>query len=151
MGETAGKEYSDLQQGIDKLVGKFGVPKTIKIIRQLSGTTKVRKHKNQRIKLITAFVTSEAFKIFEVEHKELNGKLTKQFKEARMASYHILNQFTRLSYNEIGKYFDQGKFGAYYHIKRCKETLSIPQFNKSFVGRYETLEENLIQFIAKIN
>ncbi|TPN87149.1 hypothetical protein [Aquimarina algicola] len=151
MEKIAGKEYSDLQQSIDKLIGKFGMQKAINIIRQLSGTIKVRKNKTQRLKLITVFVISEAFKIFEVEHKEVNGKITKEYKEARMASYHLINQYTRLSYNEIGKYFDQGKFGAYYHIKNCKEILSIPQFNKPFVGRYETLEENLIQFIAQIN
>jgi hypothetical protein len=151
MEKIQGKEYSDLQQGIDKLIGKFGMPKTIKIIRQLSGTIKVREYKKQRIQLITTFVISEGFKIFGVEHKKVNDKTTKEFKEARMASYHILSQYTRLSYSEIAKHFDQGKFGAYYHINKCKEALSVPQFNKSFVGKYETLEENLIQFITKID
>lgn len=151
MEKVAGKEYSDLQQSIDKLIGKFGMQKAINIIRQLSGTIIVRKNKTQRLKLITVFVISEAFKIFEVEHKEVNGKITKEYKDARMASYHLISQYTRLTYNEMGKHFDQGKFGAYYHIKNCKEILSVPQFNKPFVGRYETLEENLIQFIAQIN
>jgi hypothetical protein len=151
MGETAGKEYSDLQQGIDKLIGKFGMSKTIQIIKQLSGTIKVHKQKKQRTKLITTFVISEGFSVFEVEETEPKSKPSKQYKEARMASYYILNQYTELSYNEIGKHFNQGKFGAYYHITKCRETLSIPKFNTSFVEKYEALEERVIQFIAKIN
>lgn len=145
------KEYAELQKRVGNLVGKFGMQKAINIIGQLSGTVIVRKNKTQQLKLITVFVISEAFKIFEVEHKEVNGKITREYKDARMASYHLISQYTRLTYNEIGKYFDQGKFGAYYHIKNCKEILSVPQFNKPFVGRYEALEENLIQFIAQIN
>ncbi|TSE07935.1 hypothetical protein [Aquimarina algiphila] len=151
MEKSKGKDYTDLQQGIDSLIGKFGMPKAIKIIRQLSGTEMVRQHKKQHLELITVFVVSEAFKVFGVKHKEMEGKLTREFKQARMAGYHILSQYTRLTYNEMGKYFEQGKFGAYYHIKKCKEILSVPQFNKSFVGRYEVLEESLIQFMAKIN
>ncbi len=151
MEKKAGKEYSDLQQGIDQLIGEFGMPKTIQIIKQLSGSTKVKKQKKQWAKLIMTFVISEAFKTFEVEDTEPKNKLSKQYKEARMASYYILKQYTRLSYNQIGEYFGQQKYGVYYHITKCKEVLSIPQFHKSFVGQFQTLEERVIQFIAKIN
>ncbi len=151
MEKVTRKEYSDLQNGIDTLVGKFGMSKAISIIRQLSGTMVISTDKKQHLQLITAFVVSEAFKVFGVTNKEVDGKLTREFKEARMAGYHLLSQYTRLSYKEIGEHFDQGKFGAYYHVKKCKETLSIPRFNKSFAGKYETLEENLLQFIAKID
>jgi len=68
-----------------------------------------------------------------------------------MASYLIIQQYTGLSYTEIGKHFNQGKFGAYYHINKCRELLSIPKFHKSFVEQFQILEESVLQFIAKIN
>ena len=148
---TTGKEFTDLQQGIDQMIGKYGMPKTIKIIRQLSGNLKLKKGRKQRAKLISTFTVSEAFKVFDVKHKKQKGKLTQEYKDARMACYHLLNLYTDLNYNEIGKQFDHQKFGVYYHITKCREILTIPQFNKPFVALYETLEERVIQFIAKIN
>lgn len=149
--DSTEENYKDLQQGIDKLIGKFGIKKAIRILRQLSGTSLVKEHSQQQLELITVFVVSEACKVFEVDKKEKEGKLTKEFKQARMAGYHLLSQYTRLSYPELGKHFGQGKFGAYYHIRKCREILSIPQFNKPFVERYKLIEENLIQFMAKMN
>lgn len=151
MDKIARQEYTELQQGIDRLIGKFGMPKTLKIITQLSGSVAVRKQKDQREKLIATFVISESCKIFEVEDTEVKSKPSKRFKEARMACYYIINQYTQLSYNEIGSYFDQGKFGVYYHITKCKDALSIPKFNKSFVEKHEILDQSVLQFIAKID
>lgn len=152
MEKTTGREYAELQQGMDTLIGKFGVPKTLKIITQLSGTVKARKQKRQLTRLITTFVISEAFKIFEVGDDVVpKDPLSNAYKEARKASYHLLNLYTELSYKEIGKHFNQGKFGAYYHIRKCRESLSLPKYNKPFIARYEVLEENLIEFIAKLN
>ncbi len=151
MENMARKEYAELQQGVDKLVGKFGMTKALKIIDQLSGTSKMRTRQKEQTKLITTFVVSEAFKVFNVTEDLKKKVRSLEYREARMASYHLLNKYTELSYKEIGKQFNQGRFGVYYHVKNCSEFLSIPKFNKSFVSRYEVLEESLIQFITKIN
>lgn len=145
------KEYAELQHGVDKLIGKFGMTKALKIIDQLSGTAKMRTRQKEQTGLITAFVVDEAFKVFKVTEDLKKKVRSLEYREARMASYHLLNKYTELSYREIGKLFNQGRFGVYYHVKNCTEILSIPKFNKSFVNQYNVLEESLIQFIAKIN
>lgn len=146
-----GNEYSELQQYMDQMIGKYGMPKTVKIIRQLSGNFSLKRGRKQRAKLIYTFVVSEAFKVFDVKEKEEKKKLSQSYKDARMACYNLLQLYTDLSYNEIGQQFGHKKFGVYYNIGKCREILSIPKFNKPFVAHYEALEERVIQFIAKIN
>lgn len=151
MENMQGEEYAKLQRGVEKLVGKFGIPRALKIIDQLSGTTRMRTKKKERTELITGFAISEAFKVFKVPRPEKPNKNSKAYREARMAVYHVLIRYTELSYKEIGKEFGQGRYGVYYHTGKCKEILTIPQLNKSFVKRYESFEEGVIQFIARIN
>ncbi len=148
--EVEKTEYSQLQQGVDKLIGKFGVSKARNIIEQLSSPVKKRTNVKQQSQLITAFIISEASIVFQVDllQKEVRSKA---YRDARMASYHLLNNYTELSYAEIGKLFNQGRYGVYYHNKNCTELLSIPQFHKRFVTNYQTLETKLLQFIAQIN
>ncbi len=151
MDNIAGEEYAKLQRGLEKLVGKFGIAKALKILDQLSGTTRMRTKKQQQTEVITTYVISEAYKIFGVTDPEKPDRKSKAFREARMAVYHLLIQYTELSYKEIGKIFGQGRYGVYYHMGKCNEILAIPQLNKSFVHNYEAFEEAVMQFIAKIN
>lgn len=151
MENMAGDEYAKLQRGLEKLVGKFGIPKAVKILDQLSGTTKMRTQKKQQTDLIATYVISEACRVFEVANPTAPDTKSKAYREARMAVYHLLSRYTELSYKEIGNMFGQGRYGVYYHAGKCKEILAIPRLNKSFVSNYEVFEEAVIQFIAKIN
>ena len=151
MEKMKGRDYADLQEEIDKLIGKLGMAKTIKVIKQISGTREGKKKVAQKDILIPAFVTSEAFKIFEVVHTKTGKNTSTPYKEARMASYYLMDQYTELSYNEIGKSFQQKKFGVYYHLMKCKDALSLPKMNKTFVSRLTVLEELLIEFLTNIN
>lgn len=151
MENMAAEEYAKLQRGLEKLVGKFGIPKALKILDQLSGTTRMRTRKKQQTDVISTYVISEAYKVFGVIDSKSPDINSKAYREARMAAYHLLIRYTELSYKEIGKMFGQGRYGVYYHTGKCKEILAIPQLNKSFVSKYETFEEAVMQFIAKIN
>ena len=151
MGQTGITPYSELQQGIDTLIGKFGMPRTINMIKQLAGTLEIKKEKKQREKLVCTFTVSEAFKVFEVKDTEAKGPPSAAYKSARMAAYHIMNELTDLSYNEMGAYYGHQKYGVYYHLNNCKELLSIPQFHKAFNENYRVLEQRVIQFIAKLD
>ena len=71
-----GNEYSELQQYMDQMIGKYGMPKTVKIIRQLSGNFSLKRGRKQRAKLIYTFVVSEAFKVFDVKEKVEKQKLS---------------------------------------------------------------------------
>ncbi len=142
---------TELQKGIDTLIGKFGTAKTVKMIKQLAGTLHVKKEKKQREELVYTFTISEAFKVFEVKDIEPEGPPSTSYKEARMAAYHIIDEHTDLSYNQIGKHFAHTKHAVYYHLNNCKEILSVAQFNQKFNENYQVLEQRVIGFIAKLD
>lgn len=146
---TTKATYTELQQGIDVLVGKFGMPKTIQMIRQLSGIQKSKTQNIQRNELLYTFLIHESKKVFRVPNTT-DQDTSSEFKDARMACYYLMQQHTDLKYRAIGKYFGHGKFAVYYHIKKCKEFLSIPQFHRSFVERFGILEISVIEFLTKL-
>lgn len=144
------KGYEELQNGIDRLISKFGITKTVQLIAQLSGTTTIPSQKQKTALLIT-FVISESQKIFDWQDRGVKICDDNEYKEGRMACYHIFKKYTDLSYRQMGKHFDQGKRGVLYHVTKCEELLSIPNYHKLFVKKYRLLEEHTLHFIATIN
>ncbi len=144
------KGYEELQKGIDRLISKFGISKTVQLITQLSGTTTIQ-CKKQKTTLLITFIISESQKIFDWQHHGVKICDDKEYKEGRMACYHVFKMYTDLSYRQMGKHFDQEKRGVLYHVTKCEELLSIPKYHKLFVKKYRLLEENTIHFMATIN
>ncbi len=147
---TTNKGYGELQKGIDLLISKFGIDKTVGMITQLSGNASFEKDTKQKSALLITFMISESKTIFDWKERTRICE-DKQYKEGRMACYHIFKTYTDMSYRQMGKHFDQGKRGVLYHVTKCEELLSIPNYHKLFVTKYRRLEENTIHFISTIN
>ncbi|WP_299243075.1 hypothetical protein [uncultured Aquimarina sp.] len=141
--------YADLQKGIDKLIHKFGVTKSAKLVNELLGYTSFRKNEKYKEQLIVAFITSESQQLFGCKGSLKEN--SKEFKDARIAAYHLIKEYTGLSYKQLGKRFGQSKRAVIHHYNKCEELLSIPEFHKKFVETYQILEGRTIQFIANIN
>lgn len=143
--------YSDLQKGIDLLISKFGISKTVRIVKQLSGNASFKNNEKQKVQLLVTFVISESQRLFDIEESPNKKESSKEFQDARMAAYHLIKKYTNMPYPQLGKLFGQSKRAVIYHHHKCEELLSIPRFHRAFTETYTTLEENIIQFIAKIN
>ena len=143
--------YVDLQHGIDKLISKFGVTKSIRMVNHLLGNTHSRKNEKQKVALLVTFITTESKKLFGCDQSDLDNEGSKECRDAKMTTYYLIREYTDLSYSEIGKIFGQSKRAVIHHHNKCKDVLSIPQFHKSFMETYRTLEGNVIQFLANIN
>lgn len=150
-GKGKRQNYAELQKGIDALIGRFGLTNTIKMISQLTSNGRIKKPNQQKIELLSTFIISESKEIFKWDERDKNGIKKKNYKDAKMACYHLLNKYSQMSYREIGSTFGQGKTAANYHIKKCEERLSIPKFYGSFVAQYNLLEQNIIYFIANLH
>jgi hypothetical protein len=143
--------YLDLQKGIDLLISKFGISKTVRIVKQLSGNATFKKNEKQKVQLLVTFIISESQRLFDSEEPQAEEESPRGFNDARMTAYHLIKKYTDMSYQQLGKPFGQSKRAVIYHYNKCEELLSIPQFHKDFTEIYKTLEENIIQFIAKID
>ncbi len=149
--QKKGKPYADLQLGVDRLISKFGISKTLRIMDHLLGNRTLQTSKKQKAQVLTAFIISESKRLYGCEEESLCNENSKEFREARMVAYYLIKKYTNMSYQELGKQFGQSKRAAIHHYQKCKDVLSIPQFHKDFVAIYDVLEENILQFIAKIN
>ena len=143
--------YHDLQQSIDTLIGKFGLHKTIEVIDSLSGNTELQSKDSEKVKLLLVFIISQAIEVFNLKEEHFYSSAVQEYREARMVCYYLLKKYTDTSYAKIGENFNQSKRAILYNYHKCDEILSIPQFYKALVEKFKTLENNTINFIAKLN
>ncbi len=143
--------YTDLQERIDGLIGKFGLYKTIEVIASLSNNTELNSKNSQKAKLLLVFVISKSIDVFNLKEDLFYTSVIQEYREARMACYYLLRKYTDTSYGKIGENFNQSKRVIFYNYHKCDEILSIPQFYKPFVEKFKILEDHSINFISKLN
>jgi len=144
-------DYHDLQHSIDTLIGKFGLQKTIEVIDSLTNNTELSANDRERVKLLLVFVVSKSIEVFDLKEENFYSSSVQEYREARMSCYFLLKKYTDSSYAKIGESFNQSKRAILYNYHKCDEILSIPQFYKPFVEKFKILENNIINFIAKLN
>lgn len=142
--------YVDLQRSIDALVGRHGLERAIHIIEHFSRGAKIPVSKNHRIKLITDYIVSQCIDIFDVDAASFHTSTVAEYREARMACYHLIKKLTDISYGRIAERFGWPLHTVYYFYHKCDEMLSIPQFYKSFAEKYNSLEQSAIGFISQL-
>lgn len=143
--------YHDLQCSIDTLIGKFGLQKTIEVIESLSNNTKLSVRDQEKSKLLQVFIISQSIKVFHLKEAQFYTSSVQEYREARMSCYYLIKKYTDSSYAKIGENFNQSKRAILYNYHKCDEILSIPQYYKDFVEKFKSLENNTINFIAKLN
>lgn len=149
--KKATHDYHDLQQSIDTLIGKFGLQKTIEVIGSLSNNTELQATDSEKVKLLLVFIVSQSIEVFDLKEEQFYSSTIQEYREARMACYYLLKKYTDTSYAKIGENFKQSKRAILYNYHKCDEILSIPQYYRFFVEKFKTLENNTINFIAKLN
>ncbi len=143
--------YHDLQTGIDQLLGKFGLSKTLEIIHSLASNTQLKTREDEKAKLLLVFLKAKSIEVFQLQEATFYTSVVQEYKEARMSCYYLLKKYTDSSYAIIGEHFGQSKRAILYNYHKCDEMLSIPQYYKDFVSKFSVLEDHVINFIAKLN
>ena len=142
--------YADLQKSVDELVGKFGLEKSVEIINSFSRNSEIGRKEIRKLKLVKDYIIAETILIFDLDEKKFFASEIREYREARMACYHLLNKYTENSHSKIAETFGKKRGSALYFIHKCNSILSIPQFYPSFVEHYKSLESSTIHFISKL-
>ncbi len=142
--------YADLQNCVDELVGKFGLEKSVEIINSFSNNTRIGRKEIRKLKLIKDYIIAETILIFDLDEKKFFNSEIREYREARMACYHLLSKYTENSHSKIAETFDKKRGSALYFIHKCNSILSIPQFHRAFKEKYDGLESSTIHFISKL-
>ena len=142
--------YTDLQKCVDELVGKYGLEKTVELIQLFSDNTKISVNDDYRLKLIINFIISECLEEFNLEADQFQSSTIRDYREGRMACYHLLKKYTDSSYSRIAEHFNWPVHTIYYFCQKCTEMLNFTEFYEPFNNKYKSLERRTTAFIAKL-
>ena len=142
--------YKDLQESIDQVIGKIGLNKTIFLVDSFIQATTIPVEQTHKVKIISQFLIVQGVDVFELNHDDFFSSKIPEYREARIACFHLIKKYTGCSYSKLGEHFGLTKRSMMYSCERCKDRLSVPFFYKSFNEKYEILENRTIQFISKI-
>ncbi|EZH74601.1 hypothetical protein ATO12_12605 [Aquimarina atlantica] len=140
--------YRDLQEKIDQIIGKIGLEKMLKLLDNfINNTTTISQHGGKE-KLIVEYLKQITITVFDLDESQFLGSKVLEYKEARMVAYTLLRNHCNISHAKIGVYFNTTKYSVLYFRAKCEDMLSIPQFHRSFIIKYNEIEENFIQFLG---
>lgn len=148
---SANLNYSTLQENLDEVIGKIGLCRTIELVKSFINNCSIDVNETEKFKLIAAYIISQTIDVFDLNEKEFYTSRIREYREARMACFHLLKQYTDCSYAKIGEPFQQKKRNIIYFCQKCNDMLSIPEFFEVFVNRYKTLENRIMLFISKLS
>jgi len=144
-------DYGQLQQHIDQVIGQIGLEKTIGLLTHFIDDTHIPVHETQRLKMVSQFLVNTCIEVFELQDKAFFTSGIQEYREARMACYHLLKKYTGASYSKIAEDFGLTKRNVLYNHNKCEERLSVPYYYADFNQRYSLVEDRMIQFISKLH
>lgn len=151
MTSSSNHNFNDLNDLMAKTVAKIGLENAIQLLQKITNEKGIQANTGENIKLITFYLLSRCLAIFNLKEDQFYSSTIREYREARMACYHLLKKYTSSSYRHIAQQFQQKKRNVLYSCQKCDEVLSVPQFHRVFSGSYRMLESQTLDFIAKLN
>ncbi|MFY0689126.1 MAG: hypothetical protein JXQ90_18295 [Cyclobacteriaceae bacterium] len=142
--------YSDFQKKVDAVVGKLGLHNAAFLLDSFIDNTSVSMQETQRLEIVSRFLIMEGIKVFELQEKLFFTSGIQEYREARMACYHLIKKYTGASHAKIAEDFGLTKRNVLYSCEKCKERLSVSYFYENFCQKYDLLEKRIIHFISKL-
>lgn len=142
--------YIQLQENLEKALGKIGLANTIKLLQNVISDECAKEGDIERTKVVAEYIIAQAIRVFDLNPKKFYTSNIREYREARMAVYHLLRKYTTGSYSKIGERFSQHKRNVIYFCNKCSETLSVARFHPVFYDRYKAIEHQTITFISKL-
>jgi hypothetical protein len=145
--------YSDLQSVVDGVIGKIGLKNTIQLLRKAieERPLPVLTSEGSKVKLVSSYIVLRCQEVFNLREKQFFVSKIQEYKEGRMACFHLVKKYTKATNPMVAEQFNTTRRTVLYFNRRCIETLSLPEFNRGFVQKFNELENCIIEFMAKLN
>lgn len=140
------QSYTDVQAEVNVLLAKFGLPRTLKMLRFLSDDKELPSVLSAA--QLKDFLLSQCLRIYGISEEDFLHNQTNDYRYARMACMHLLRDYGKLSHRHIGQLMGITRRSAGYFILQSETKLRQPQFHQAYIRPYEALEFQLIQFIS---
>ncbi len=145
---TSTLTYPDLQNTLDKVVGKIGLSSTVLLLDNVVDNSGIAASHIEKMKLITAYITSRCQVVFDLEDLHFFDSPLRDYRDGRMACYHLVKKYTDGSYTRIAEQFAQKKRNVMYYCQKCEQILTIPQHHRVLAEKYRALEKETLEFIT---
>ena len=147
--EIATTDFQQLNVVLDDLVKKFGVRRTVVLLKNVGSNTSLTINHVKKMESIKNYLVTKSIDIFHLERDEFYTNESADYRQARMACYHLFSVYTNCNQNNIGKVFNgRSKRSIQYFCLKCKECLEVPQFNTEFIEKYNRLDKSILAFIG---
>ncbi len=157
MNELVKTSLSDLERIANelaaRLAGKVGVEGAARILENFMASTQKPIKMKLKIKLIRDYICAEAIGLFDLKEVSFLTSEVTEYRDARMACYHLIHSFTDESHAKIGESFNRDRDSVGYFLRKCDEILESPHYagNRGFINKYDSLKRSAIGFIATLN
>ncbi|PHN08689.1 hypothetical protein [Flavilitoribacter nigricans] len=142
--------YLTLQKNLDEVIGKIGLCRTIELVKSFIDNSSIGVNETEKFKLIATYIIAQTIRSFDLKEDDFYTSKIREYRDARMACFHLLKRYTDCSYAKIGEAFEQKKRNILYFCQKCDEMLSIPDFYPVFTSRYKRVEDQVLLFISKL-
>lgn len=143
-------DYAQLQETIDRVIGKIGHKLTKQLLDGFLDQTTIAKDNRETVKLVSQYLVSLAINVFELQQDHFYTSTVRQYRDARSCCFHLLRKYTEDSFSKIGLFFDCDRRAVMYGFQSVENRLSMPQGNHTFHANYKMMESKLLQFLGKI-
>ena len=140
-----------LQQLVIGLVSKLGAERTTALLESIHHFQEVDAEELQRERLLIDFLKVRAIIVFSLREGELYSSNIAEYRDARMACYHLLKTHTSLSYPMIAELFESNKRSVMHYYHKAESFLKAPRYYRDFTEKYQLLHRSLLEFIAQLN
>ena len=144
-------DFQELQVLVNELVKIYGVTNTIHMLKGMCNDNQQSTSKRGKVKFIVNFILAQSIALFDLNEEKFKTSNVLEYRQARMASIHLIKKYTDLTFSRIAEKFDSNERRVMYAKNKAEDMLSIPQYHQEFTERYNILEKATIEFIAKMN
>ena len=89
-------DFQRLQQSLERVVNKIGVQRTTELLESFDNNSSTTSNELGKVKLITTYVISQSILLFDLDESQFYTSDIREYREARMACYHIIHKFNHI-------------------------------------------------------
>lgn len=137
-------------EAVSRLIDTKGLDASATMLESLSVKVEPTINRETRSKILTSFIINKCCEVFDLDEEQFQESLIPEYRQGRMACYHLLKKHAKMSYSRIAEKFGTKKHSILYFHQKCSDLVSIPQYYREFNENYNKLEQEILRFIPKM-
>ena len=140
-----------LNHRLSEVIGTLGFEQTISLLERLMGNVQTAYADSSRIQLITDYLHAQCLQVYALREEDFFEGASLEYREGRMACYHLLRKYTQCSFDQVAACFGVTKRQVMYGCRKFEDYQSVAHLKPPALVPYTRLEADLIQFLTHLH